>query len=164
MNLNIQYAVPRDGSILFKELAQKTGVDQDLLARVLRYSMTNGIFAESPQGHVRHTAASAALFETPLNNAIKWSTGIQLFSDLRLYEAIDSTRSNTTLPKAPFNIAYDTSDTMWDYQAKDKYLDELFSANMATEFGSAEMTPRHLAMGYDWDKLGSGTVVDVSPS
>jgi hypothetical protein len=113
-------------------------------------------------GLLRHTATSRALTEEALANVVKWCADIQVQSDLRLYEAMDPSRPSSAIPKVPFNIAYDTPLGMWDYHAKDKHLEALFSANVATEFGSAEMSPEHLTMGYSWDKLGSDTVIDVS--
>lgn len=162
VNLNIQHAVPKEESISFSDLARETKIDEDLLTRILRYSVSIGIFSESPVGYVRHTATSRALTEEALANVVKWCADIQVQSDLRLYEAMDPLRPSSAIPKVPFNIAYDTPLGMWDYHAKDKHLEALFSANVATEFGSAEMSPEHLTMGYSWDKLGSGTVIDVS--
>jgi hypothetical protein len=162
VNLNIQHAVPMHESISFSNLARMTKIDEGLLTRILWYSVSIGIFSESPVGHVHHTPISRALTQEALSNMVKWCADIQVLSDLRLYEAMDPSRPSLTIPKVPFNIAHDTPLGMWDYHAEDKHLQDLFSANVATEFGSAEMSPEHLTMGYSWDQLGSATVVDVS--
>ncbi|KAL9113055.1 MAG: hypothetical protein Q9227_002667 [Pyrenula ochraceoflavens] len=59
---DIANRVPLSGSISFESIAAATGeIDGNVLKRLLRPAMANGIFAEAPPGHVRHTAASRML-------------------------------------------------------------------------------------------------------
>ncbi|MCJ1334552.1 hypothetical protein MMC10_011264 [Thelotrema lepadinum] len=58
----IAHAVPLDGEVSYEEIAQKTGLREDLLFCYLRMGMSNHISDENPKtGHVRHTAASRLL-------------------------------------------------------------------------------------------------------
>ncbi|KAJ6099793.1 hypothetical protein N7467_001328 [Penicillium canescens] len=68
---------------------------------------------------------------------LKRSAGIQVLSDPRLYETTDPSRPSSAIPKVPFIIAHDMPLGTGGYHAKNKQLQDRFSANVATEFGSA---------------------------
>ena len=54
-------AVPLDREIAYADVAEKIGLDEDRIRRVMQYAMTNGFFNESKPGHVVHSASSAAV-------------------------------------------------------------------------------------------------------
>ena len=53
--------VPLDGKISLKELASKTGLDVDMLTRIVRIAAVNYVFVESPPEMISHTAKSKLL-------------------------------------------------------------------------------------------------------
>ncbi|KAL4874341.1 S-adenosyl-L-methionine-dependent methyltransferase [Aspergillus karnatakaensis] len=162
VKLKLPQFVPFGSSISFKDLATETNVNQDILTRIIRYSITNGIFREQPPGHVCHTAASAALARGDIGVAMSWSAEVPLLSAVRLVEAIPTTGQDSRT--AAFNIAYGTEDTMWEYQKKHPELDKIFGENMATELGDSRLSPMHAVSGFNWAKLEGGMVVDVGGS
>ncbi|KAL5117424.1 hypothetical protein ACEQ8H_004740 [Pleosporales sp. CAS-2024a] len=58
--------VPIGGSIGYRDLAQKAGVGQDVLRRIVRYAMTKHIFRETVDNKVAHSATSKMLVESPM--------------------------------------------------------------------------------------------------
>lgn len=57
--------VPLEGSASYESLATATGLSVQLLQRFLRHCMGNFIFAQTPEGRVRHTAFSRRLATDP---------------------------------------------------------------------------------------------------
>src|SRR4051812_39205319 len=66
LKYNIQNLVPFKTGTTFKELAEKTGVPEKKLTRLLRYGMTDHFFRETQPGYIRHTAATKALAVMPV--------------------------------------------------------------------------------------------------
>jgi hypothetical protein len=66
LKYNIQNLVPLETGITFKELAEKTGVPEKKLTRLLRHGITDHFFRETQPGHIKHTAASKALAAMPV--------------------------------------------------------------------------------------------------
>lgn len=63
---DIASKVPIHGEISFKELAEKCGLTEVNLRRILRYAMAfHHVFKEPRKGSVAHTAASRKLLEDP---------------------------------------------------------------------------------------------------
>ena len=62
--------VPIQGDVSFAALAQNCGVPLAFVKRMLRYAMTNFVFAEKREGFVSHTAMSMLLKEHPFLQTI----------------------------------------------------------------------------------------------
>lgn len=158
---NVADAVPFGVGKTLQDLASDVNLDVGMLTRVLRYCMTNGVFREDPIGRVKHTAASAALKRTGLGEALKWSVEIPAFSALHISDAV-RTFGICNSPKAsPFNLAYSTPQTMWEYQGCRPEMQRLFSINMTNDGEDTRLAPEHILLSFDWEKLGHATVVDV---
>ena len=50
--------VPLEGTISLKDLSSKTGLNIDILARLIRMVAVHYVFVESPSGMIGHTAKS----------------------------------------------------------------------------------------------------------
>ncbi|KAL9055574.1 MAG: hypothetical protein Q9162_003471 [Coniocarpon cinnabarinum] len=72
--------VPIGGDISFADLAKATGVDEQMLARFLRYGFSNWLFTETRPGFVGHTAATRALKE---NQGLRDSLGLGVEEGIR---------------------------------------------------------------------------------
>lgn len=72
--LKVHEAVPLDGSLSISDLAAKIGVrDERSLVKQLRFAYLMGLFRQTDNGQVAHTALSAALPES--SAWIEWRTG-----------------------------------------------------------------------------------------
>ena len=161
VSYNIADAVPFTIGKSFQDLASDVNLDVGMLTRILRYCMTNGVFREDPVGHVRHTAASAALKRTGLGEALKWSVEIPAFSALHMSDALRTFGTCDTPNTSPFNVAYSTPQTMWEYQGCRPEMQRLFSINMTNDGEDKRLAPEHILSSFDWARLGHATVVDV---
>jgi hypothetical protein len=66
LKYDIQNLVPFETGTTFRELAEKTGVPEKKLTRMLRHGITDHFFRETQPGHIRHTAATKALAVMPV--------------------------------------------------------------------------------------------------
>ena len=53
--------VPRDHAISYTQLAHSTGLEPELLKRLIRHAFTHRVFKETKKGFVEHTATSRLL-------------------------------------------------------------------------------------------------------
>jgi 6-hydroxytryprostatin B O-methyltransferase len=162
IKLDIPRAVPMGEPITFEDLAQRLKVDQDLLKRIIQYSVSNGIFCEDPPGYVQHTPASTAMMSDKLSYILHWSADICMASSLSMWEAIKAQNDPNSERKAAFNHALNTSDPLYEYLMKDNVLAAIFKKIVSEDFAINEINPTQVATAYNWSKLGKGTVVDVS--
>ncbi len=170
---NIFDAVPLTGDVSYADIAEKVGLSEQLVRRVLRYAMTLQIFAETAPGSGRivHTATSAEAAKSPLlrawighqveevaSCAVKGVEAIRRFPD-----STDPTQAAIMMALAPDKVGT-MSFFNWAAQEgegeKRGWRVRRFAQAMACMstrgFGS------HINDGFDWDSLGEATVVDVS--
>jgi O-methyltransferase domain len=162
INHKVAPHVPIGRDISISKLGEHCGVDGEILARVLRYCITNGLFRETKPGFIGHTAASAALAGGQLGIAMRWSVEIPALSSLRMFEASKKFSTCDNPRSCGFNIEYQTDETYWEYQERNPELAAMFSDNMVTESGTTRLSPKHAVRGFHWGSIGNGTVVDVS--
>jgi len=73
---NLVSTIPIHGEATFGEIAEKSGVNEGDVKRILRHAMTNRIFKEPSKGLVAHTAASRLIAEdTQMADWVGASTG-----------------------------------------------------------------------------------------
>ncbi|KAL4876761.1 S-adenosyl-L-methionine-dependent methyltransferase [Aspergillus karnatakaensis] len=159
--LKIPQAVPFDSSISYEELARQANVDCDTLTRIIRYCITNGVFKEEPAGNVQHTEASAALARGGIGQSAPWRCEVSTLANVKLYEAIPAPGENPGQRGTAFNVAFDTTDTMYEYRMKSERLRGMFAALMASEFSGPRVGAEHVVSAFDWSMLDRGVVVDV---
>ncbi|KAK3332383.1 O-methyltransferase-domain-containing protein [Cercophora scortea] len=161
--LKIADAVPPSGeAISLDSLAQTLSVHPVPLTRVLRFAYTLRIFREPVDmpGYVAHTALSAAI---PSFDPYLWLT---LGDTTKVHLA--ASNFPTALrrwPTSPTAVTDSEGRDFWTILQEDdpdgKGMDR-FSAAMTTSLrGLQGAGNTHLVEGFEWDALGSGTVVDV---
>lgn len=62
----IASAFPLNETATFAQIAEKVGLPEIDVRRILRHAMTDHFFAEPQEGVVAHTAATSALINIPL--------------------------------------------------------------------------------------------------
>ncbi|KAK7963530.1 S-adenosyl-L-methionine-dependent methyltransferase [Apiospora saccharicola] len=102
--------IPAGGKTSYAEIAQKTGLQESMVRRLLRHAMTMRIFHEPEPGMVAHTQASKLLV-TPEKNAwfwfhpeVGWPASVQVCNkraewedQVLLFEYISSTNTDYLL-------------------------------------------------------------------
>lgn len=67
--------VPAGGQTSFADIAEKTGLSEDMTRRLLRFAITMRIFREPVPGMVAHTKASKMLTNPAMNGWLNIGTG-----------------------------------------------------------------------------------------
>ncbi|KAH8602457.1 S-adenosyl-L-methionine-dependent methyltransferase [Bisporella sp. PMI_857] len=151
------------------EIAEKTGLDEDKLTRILRVLTSNGIFAEVTFKHFANNRISAALAG---NESLR--SYLMVFSICHykvagaLPAAVRDLGKSNKVKDTAFNIAYSVEENFWDWlkvkvPGKDGSLEprpELsYFAQAMTGIGIAGSAA--LVYDFPWREIGNGTVVDV---
>ncbi|KAL8836049.1 MAG: hypothetical protein Q9170_003062 [Blastenia crenularia] len=149
----------------FAKIAENSGLAEVHVRRLLRHAMTFRIFQEPREGVVRHTAASNALADSPLLR--QW---VGMMSEELWPAATKTVDALTKWPKceepnnAGYNLAHNTTDTIFDEITKYPDRDQRYADAMTYTSTGPGREPHHILKSYDWASLGSSTVVDVGGS
>ncbi|KAI5849925.1 O-methyltransferase-domain-containing protein [Tricharina praecox] len=166
-------AVPlTDEGASYAEIAAATGVDEEVITRIVRHATTMRIFDEFCPGRVRHTASSRAMKENQLlKEAMKPCLEEGFQSAAHFNEAVAKFGGVEECKTTAFNIAFDTDDNYFTFiqrpeeQHRGKYLAGMMRY-MWKYGGTAgkSHTAEEVLAGFDWAKLEGGLVVDVGGS
>ncbi|KAL2005746.1 hypothetical protein VTN00DRAFT_10239 [Thermoascus crustaceus] len=162
---DIASKVPLHGEISFAELAEKCGLSETNIRRILRFAMTfHRVFREPRKGFVAHTAASRKLVEDPHARA-----GVGYMFDevwqgfahtIAAMEKFQSDEPN----KSGWSHYHDTDKPAWEYYASHPEMARRFAGAMSAFANGHGNSPSFLVQGYPWASIGNGTVVDVGGS
>lgn len=175
-------AVPLGGSASYSEIATKVNLPESLVRRILRYAITNRLFANAPDipDRIIHTSLSAAPAKNPLLQS--WLRhhlqearpgAVHLAESFRKFSA-GKDEPSEEITESGFAVAnvdrLDQPESFWDYLNRDVegkpkgWRAAEFSNSMKyASSASAIKVEDLLKAGYDWAQLGDVTLVDVSP-
>lgn len=161
--MKVADAVPLDGKIAFKSLAENVGVDERRLKTIVRHAMTNNIFCEPEAGYVAHTADSSLLVKQKgVRDWVGYTSEETFPASTKLVEATKKWGASGSPVETAYNLAFDTPLPMFEHMAQSPERVERF-ANVMIEMTSTDgYNIKHLVNGFDWENLKDGTtVVDV---
>lgn len=159
-SFDIPSVVPQDGDISFSDIAKARNLEADILERILRQAMTYRVFTEPRAGYVAHTAASKVLLS--LSDWIGHNLDTVLPSSTKLVEALQArTLSDGRGFKTPFNIAFETRETWWEYANKDSKMMQRYEKVLEQLTDGGSLGISLLVKGVYWELHGAATVVDV---
>ncbi|KAF2833327.1 sterigmatocystin 8-O-methyltransferase precursor [Ophiobolus disseminans] len=165
LKYNIQNLVPLETGTTFKELAEKAGVPEKKLTRLLRHGITDHFFRETQPGHIKHTAATKALAVMPILGT--WaSMGMYEVgpAKMRMVDAVAKWPDSEEPNHAGFQLANNTDKTMFDFFEDHPERMSRFKDAMSFLQTFPGLEPSHAVKAYDWASLGKATVVDVGGS
>ncbi|KAF2454490.1 O-methyltransferase-domain-containing protein [Lineolata rhizophorae] len=165
---NFWHAVPIDNSASYAEIAQRTGLEEAVVRAVLRLSMSRRVFAEGQDGHIVHTAVSAAMTRDRLLQSwighhlqdvapgcVQFARHLRANGGRSSTDPAKSAVAETLGGRALFDVLEAEGDG-WRMRR--------FAEAMAS-MKSSSHDLEHVHAGFDWGGLGKGaTVVDVGGS
>ena len=157
--------MPLDSSISISELAAATRLNEDVLARGIRYGISNGLFQEIAPNQIAHSTASAALASNPhLRNIVHFGTEFLGNILMKVPETMIIQTSDKTdkVPETAFNLAYNTEENLFQYFSHSKDLNRKYHEYLMGRVNTPLWSMDRLRAAWDWAGLGSKTVVDVS--
>jgi 6-hydroxytryprostatin B O-methyltransferase len=165
LRFDIAQAIPADGSISAEDLASKVGLPLDILNRVVRYAITNGIFREPSKGKYAHSNISAYVAKNEhVRDIASIATQELSIMNLNLAEALTQQKATGgKSPAAAFNIAYPDFATAFEFIGSDPGRGQRYHKYLAGRTQQPLWDVEHLVSSWNWaEKIGSGTLVDVS--
>ncbi|KAI0535311.1 S-adenosyl-L-methionine-dependent methyltransferase [Xylaria digitata] len=132
LEFNIPELVPLEGAISLSSLAEKVGLLEDKLARIVRYAITNFVFSEPEPNYIAHTPLSAALMRDP-----QFATYLRLsLVDLApiavaLPQALRKWPMTESVTECAVNAAFDTNDSFFEWLSRDTARQARFDQGMA---------------------------------
>ena len=164
-HFRIPELVPLDGEISYAELSAKTGVGLVALRQLLRQATTNKIFQESSKNHISHTSTSRLLVENKkLAALIGYFTDTLKLAAAHECDALERWPNSLSPRETGYSIGVGNGGQTSFYEElqKDVKQKDRFSNAMEVWATGDAYKIDTLVEEYDWGRLGSGTVVDVS--
>ncbi|GIK07514.1 hypothetical protein Aspvir_003180 [Aspergillus viridinutans] len=153
-------AIPADGELSLAQVAEKAGIDEDRVARVLRLLALHGMFQETQEDTFAHTPLSRFIAE---NESVRAALGIQMDE---MYQAASSTadaiRKNPRtqdVNTSPFATRFGVS--IYDFYTKYKSKADRFGRGMMGASSLEDEGLISLRDCYNWAALAGGKIVDV---
>ncbi|KAI1281802.1 hypothetical protein F5Y07DRAFT_386591 [Xylaria sp. FL0933] len=142
--------IPAGGQISFAEIAEKTPLDEALMRRLLRYSMTTRTLKEPEPGRVAHTKTSEFLTLPYINAWVRIGAADGWPASARMVDAMEKWPSSES-----------SNETMF---AEDPEQATRFAASMRSFDHFSGWAIAQAPKLYDWASLGDARVADVGGS
>ncbi|OCT49479.1 putative O-methyltransferase [Cladophialophora carrionii] len=157
---SVAKGVPADSTVSYSALADKLGVDESQMKRVLRNAMTKGIFAED-QGAVAHATTSRLLLKEGIATWSRYSSDSGWPIASRFNDAIDKWGHGAQEPnQTAFNLFKDTTLSMFDYHEQHQGFGADFHNVMQRFTKTAPMSHKHVKVAFEWSSLSHAKIVD----
>lgn len=170
IKLGIPQSIPLGGSVSISSLAQTAQVEQQLLTRLVRYSIAAGFLSEKTPGHISHNSASSVCVrDENITDSIVSNLNVANPASVMMVEALKLNAAGTDAAKTPLSVAFAKSadgvgqlGSMWDFLRDHPGEEVRFHNSMAATHSTSIYSCEHVARGFDWNQVK--TVVDVSIS
>ncbi|KAL2863146.1 O-methyltransferase-domain-containing protein [Aspergillus lucknowensis] len=170
-HFRIFHLVPLEGSIPYADLAALAKVPEHALKSITQMAMTNGLFVETPPGHVSHSATSALLqINSGFHDWAVFNSDISAPTALAMAEVHEkwkwpNTETNCAhTTQTAYNIAFNTDLPFFKHLGQQEERHRQFAGYMRAVTASQGTHLKQLVECWDWTSLGRGLVVDVGGS
>ncbi|KAF2192935.1 S-adenosyl-L-methionine-dependent methyltransferase [Zopfia rhizophila CBS 207.26] len=152
-------AIPKDGIADLKGIAEKVGMDEDRVGRVIRILATQRVFKEVERGVFGHTASSVLFID---DEQIRDACHYQLDEFFKAASEMSTSVKASPFESSSSNCAFKTRHgvELWDFYKRNPQLAGRFASAMAG-VGKLERHFENLRDGYPWETVTSGKVVDM---
>ena len=155
--------VPLEEQIAYASLAALCSVPEAQLKSVARMAMTARLLQEPIAGYVAHSALSRQFATQP--HLIAWAMYMTTTSEPTAAKMAEQTARwglTSAANKTAFNVAFDTDLPFFAHTAQSPARSQQFADYMQSVTTSPGMHVKRLLAGFDWQALGTATIVDVS--
>ncbi|KIW20342.1 hypothetical protein PV08_00917 [Exophiala spinifera] len=157
---NIPANVPLNSTITYAELASKLSLDPSQLKQMLRQLMAIHVFHEPSPGQIAHTASSRLLTHWGVGSFNHFIAEDTFPMAARVVETLDHFGHGRQEPnRAALNYTFATDKVQYEWYESNPAVRERFSKIMTFMSKAPVMANEHVARGFDWASLPSGSVV-----
>lgn len=159
----IPQAVPIDGKVSLRDLAAKCGIDEALLTRFVRHTMTMHVFQEPEKDYVAHTVDSKALVSEEGAASMVGTVLEDLRpASLKVLDAVAKWPSGTEPTETGFQLAYNTDESFYHWITRQPDRIERFSNHLRYLARDDKNATAQVSEAYDWSGVAAhGTMVDI---
>ncbi|CAD6565805.1 MAG: hypothetical protein ASARMPREDX12_006780 [Alectoria sarmentosa] len=145
----------------YTQLAESTGLNEQLLRRLLRHAMTMRVFSEPSKDFVAHTAASMLLTEPHMHDWMRTGCEEMWPAATRVMDAVEKWPASQEANETGFALANDTGSSIYQVVGSDPLRAARFANAMKAYTSSRGFEVSHIIDNYNWDGVGNGLVVDI---
>lgn len=169
LRFEIAQHVPFDSSISAADLAKAVNLPKDILTRVIRFAIGNGLFVEPVPNEFAHNATSALLARNAhLRDIATLATGEVSQMVLRLPDALKIGQQNGREgpPTRAFDLAHPECGDVFEYISRNPEMAQGYHRYMVGRSNTSRWQISHLLSAYDWAAAlqGGKTIMDVGGS
>lgn len=164
MRFGIPQALPLGSKMPAEELAKAVNLPTDILIRIMRLGVCNGIFEEPERGWFGHSASSALLARSEhLRNIAVFGTHELSSALIKLPDALKQQQElGEKGPHAAFELAYPGYRDAFDYFNTNGEANSRYHTYLEGRVNTSRWAVHHLKSSWHWGSIGSSTVIDVS--
>ncbi|KAF7534727.1 hypothetical protein G7054_g5962 [Neopestalotiopsis clavispora] len=163
-HLGIANMVPLGGQTSFRDIAEKTGLDESMVRRLLRHAITMRVFREPEPGLIAHNRNSKAITDPSINDWLKTASQDLWPTATKLFEALQKWPKSQEINQTAFALAHDTEMSIYEFFEANPDRALSFVGSLKALTSSPEYQISHVVNNYNWAALGKATVVDVGGS
>ncbi|KAI1078170.1 sterigmatocystin 8-O-methyltransferase [Whalleya microplaca] len=155
--------VPLGGHISFAELAKQTGLEEQMITRLIRHAMTMRIFREPEPGRIVHTKASKFIASSHMNAWLRIGTHQMWPAATKMLDALEKWPGSQEPNETGFSLSQNSAQSIYDFVGSTPERGSQFAEAMAIWASRPDYAPSHAVNGYDWAAL-SDSVSASDPS
>ncbi|KAH8694082.1 putative O-methyltransferase [Talaromyces proteolyticus] len=166
VRFGIPQALPLGSKMSAEDLAKAVNLPTDVLTRVVRLGVCNGIFQELETGWFGHSASSALLAKSEhLRNIAVFGTHELSSALIKLPDALKQQQElGAKGPHAAFNLAYPDYKDAFDYFNNNGEGNSRYHTYLEGRVNTSRWAVNHLKSSWRWSTIGSSTVIDCGGS
>ncbi|KAK2592808.1 hypothetical protein QQS21_009512 [Conoideocrella luteorostrata] len=153
--------IPPGGTMTFAEIASKTGINENIVRRILRHGMTHRVFREPQPRTVAHTKLSRQLANSNLSSWAEIAGDEMWLSNAKMLDAALKWPNSQEPSQTGFTVASNTASSIYEALGKDPERAEKFSSSMKAYADSPGYDVNYLLDNFDWKSLGQVRILDI---
>ncbi|KAI0023442.1 sterigmatocystin 8-O-methyltransferase [Xylariomycetidae sp. FL0641] len=147
--------VPLGGHVSYAELAKQTGLEDQMITRLLRHAMTMRVFCEPETGQVAHTKASKLIASSHMNAWLGIGTNEMWPAATKMLDALEKWPRSQEPNQTGFSLSKNSPQSIYDFVGSTPERGAQFAKAMAIWASRPDYAPSHAVNGYDWASLSS---------
>ncbi|GAP85342.2 putative sterigmatocystin 8-O-methyltransferase [Rosellinia necatrix] len=156
--------IPENGQASYEDIARQTCLSEPVLRRILQAAMSMRVFRELEPGMVAHTKASRLFVDPQWNDWMSNHAEEGWPAAVKMVDALEKWPKSQEPNESGFSLANNTSDSIYNVISSDPRRAQRFANYMKANASSYDYDATHVIANYDWESLGTATVVDVGGS
>lgn len=153
--------IPAGGHISFADVAQKTGLDEQIITRILRHAITMRVFDEPQPCILVHTRTSKMLANSVVNDWLKVGTEEMWPAAVKMLDALEKWPGSQETNETGFSLSNNAIEPIYTLVGSSPERAVRFANAMKVFSTRPEYDPSYIVENYDWASLGQSQVVDI---